>query len=182
MLQRNKTNRGHQAMRIFLIAICLLIISNASANADFIIDVDQQEILEKFGEVTIQSLSVGETGLITMSNLCKSRDGRLMMHSRAKLDLEPSDFSNLIKVKRLPGGVWDADIRPGESGYGSNARQLSIEEAVIKIITKVVKDPFCETIIEKFYAGMGKSTIPLNSFAGATRLSELFPHLTSTPE
>ncbi len=139
--------------------------------ADFLLDLERETVLERLGIITIQSLAVGEKGFVSNWAVCRSNNDKMMLNAIARLDLEPSEYSPKVWVKRHPGNKFEVGLRPGTDGYGKNKKPQSMKDAVHEFLVSFYFESTCEIIV--MYYPSQYRPMPVESFVGLKKLSEL---------
>lgn len=126
------------------------------------------EAIKRLDVLTIESLAVGETGLVSIYGLetCVDR-GELKIVSITRLDSEPSVYNSAYDITRTTGGQFELIF----SKKGKSPDRNSLVRAVLSIVLS----PDCKEYIE-----INIPIYTIKSFLGSASTSQLFDSISKS--
>lgn len=142
------------------------------AQAEFIMDLDHKDLKSKLGIITLDELSIGESGVLKNGAACISKRGLILLQTNAQLNTDPGDYAPSFVVTKHPAGKYSLKLRPGTTGYGKNERPKKLSVAMREIFHSLLTSGDCDMMMRVFGNHEGQWA-PIEAIEGHKKGSEI---------
>jgi type VI secretion system protein VasI len=154
----------------------------ASAAAGFVLDVERGEVMKRLGLITVNDLSVGETGYVG-GDLCRWPNGMLGIDRYSELESERSEYLTYFKITREPENRVKAEVaEPQRRIVGGVVLGRGKAEELSRVAKSLTKLEECRGEIMLIESIEGASSLAelIELIKRSTALDEKTDPLTST--